>query len=321
MTRLTAKAGLLAAVLAILSGCEAPAPRGPVPVPPARPDAPSAGLAAPQVPTRSQESYELERYYRRVQQDFLARGLLRTETDSPDTPFAAHNLVTNFVRIALYDEYVSRAGQLVAEQTESQLSRWERPVRIKLVFGATIPEDQRARDRLALEAYVRQLSRATGHPITMTQGSNANFHVLMLHENERRQYGPWLRQLVPSIERSTINAIENMPRETFCLAFALSSTDNPAYHRAVAVIRGEHPDLLRLSCLHEEVAQGLGLPNDSPLARPSIFNDDEEFALLTRHDELLLRILYDRRLRVGMTADTARPIVKVIASELMGGES
>jgi hypothetical protein len=44
------------------------------------------------------------------------------------------------------------------------------------------------------------------------------------------------------------------------------------------VIRAEHPDLLRLSCLHEEIAQGLGLPNDSPRARPSIFNDDEEFA-------------------------------------------
>ena len=25
----------------------------------------------------------------------------------------------------------------------------------------------------------------------------------------------------------------------------------------------------------------MGLPNDSPDARPSIFNDDEEFALLT----------------------------------------
>jgi hypothetical protein len=55
-----------------------------------------------------------------------------------------------------------------------------------------------------------------------------------------------------------------------------------AYTRAVAVVRAEHPDLLRQSCIHEEIAQGLGLPNDSPAARPSIFNDDEEFALLTR---------------------------------------
>jgi hypothetical protein len=71
--------------------------------------------------------------------------------------------------------------------------------------------------------------------------------------------------------------------------------------------------------VHEEIAQGLGLPNDSPAARPSIFNDDEEFALLTRHDELLLRILYDERLSPGMEPDEARPIVRRIAEELVGG--
>jgi hypothetical protein len=73
-----------------------------------------------------------------------------------------------------------------------------------------------------------------------------------------------------------------------------------------------------MSCLHEEMAQALGLPNDSPTARPSIFNDDEEFALLTRHDELLLRILYDRRLQPGMTKKQAVPIVRQIAAELLG---
>ena len=62
---------------------------------------------------------------------------------------------------------------------------------------------------------------------------------------------------------------------------------------AVAVIRAEHPDLLRLSCLHEGNHPGLGLSNDHPLARPSIFNDDEEFALLTSQDEAMLAILYD----------------------------
>jgi hypothetical protein len=78
---------------------------------------------------------------------------------------------------------------------------------------------------------------------------------------------------------------------------------------------------MRQSCVQEELAQGLGLANDSPRARPSIFNDDEEFATLTRMDELLLRILYDRRLRPGMTEEEARPIVEVIAAELMGGAS
>ena len=62
------------------------------------------------------------------------------------------------------------------------------------------------------------------------------------------------------------------------------------------LIRAEHPPFTRLSCVHEEMAQAMGLPNDSPEARPSLFNDDLEFALLTEHDAILLRMLYDPRL-------------------------
>ena len=94
-----------------------------------------------------------------------------------------------------------------------------------------------------------------------------------------------------------------------------------AYGDAIAVIRSEHPDLLRRSCVHEEIAQGLGLGNDSPNARPSIFNDDDEFALLTTHDEMLLRLLYDPAVRAGMDAEQVRPIVRARAATLMGGES
>ena len=78
---------------------------------------------------------------------------------------------------------------------------------------------------------------------------------------------------------------------------------------------------MRLACLHEELAQGLGLPNDSGLNRPSIFNDDEEFALLTRQDELMLSMLYDPSLRSGMTEAEARPIVQSLARRLLDGNS
>jgi DUF2927 family protein len=112
-----------------------------------------------------------------------------------------------------------------------------------------------------------------------------------------------------------------MRRSTLCLVFAIDDDKDGLYGQAVAVIRAEHPDLLRLSCIHEELPQGLGLPNDSPAARPSVFNDDEEFGLLTTQDEYLLRMLYDPRMRPGMTAAQARPVAEVIAAELLGGKS
>ena len=65
------------------------------------------------------------------------------------------------------------------------------------------------------------------------------------------------------------------------------------------------------------MAQAMGLSNDSKFAKPSIFNDDEEFALLTNHDENLLKILYDNRLQPGMGANETQQIVTKIAKELL----
>ncbi|MEM9247814.1 MAG: DUF2927 domain-containing protein [Pseudomonadota bacterium] len=301
----------------LLAGC-VPSGVTESPKPPERPD--RAATPPVTIPGPSAESRALEQYYARIQNDLLARGLLRRDGGGPDTPFDARMLRENFVRIALFDEYTERAGTMVARQTESRLRRWARPVKLQLTFGAMVPEAQRTRDRAALERYAARVNRATRHPI-YTVGKGGNFHVLILNEDERRAFGPKLRRLVPGVSDTVVRTVEQMPRSTFCLVFAFSEVGSSDYINAVAVIRAEHPDLLRLSCLQEEVAQGLGLANDSPRARPSIFNDDEEFALLTTHDELLLRMLYDKRFTPGMGTVEASPIARVIADELVGGPS
>ena len=301
--------------LALLAGCAAPilgpdgagdpVARAPVPAPP---------------PVRSAESFELEDYYTRIEASFLTQGLLRTDGGGPDTPFTDRMLAENFIRIALFDEFTRVGNRLVARETESRLRRWERPVRIEVHFGETVGPEIIARDSEAIESYAGRLQRASGHPIR-TVRSGGNYHVFILHEDERRTLGPRLREIIPQLSDTAVAQIEGLDRSSYCAVLAIDPANNGVYTRAIAVIRAENPDLFRLSCIHEELAQGLGLANDSPAARPSIFNDDEEFALLTTHDELLLRILYDPRLSPGMTADEARPIVRRIAAELMGGPS
>ncbi len=81
-------------------------------------------------------------------------------------------------------------------------------------------------------------------------------------------------------------------------------------------MRAGLPDALLRSCVEEELTQAMGLPNDDAGVRPSIFNDEKEFGVLTAHDELLLRILYDSRLKPGMTPETAMPVVRKIIAEL-----
>jgi hypothetical protein len=276
--------------------------------------------AAPIMPPQpSSQSQALADYYQRVEAGLLVQGLLRTDGGGPDTPYTEANLIENFVRIALYEEYVAVGGRLIPRQTESRLHRWEKPIAMTVRFGASVPQEARDRDRQSIGSFAARLARVTDHPIRLVR-RDANFHVYIVNDDELRQMGPELRTILPGISDSSIATVTDLPRTSYCLVFA---SDNGAgsYDRAVAIIRAEHPDLLRLSCIHEELAQGMGLANDSPAARPSIFNDDEEFGLLTRHDELLLKILYDPRLRPGMKEAEARPIVAAIATELVGGPS
>jgi len=310
--RLTSILGLAATAFA-LAACE-PAGLRSSPIPMARPTAPQPTVVEP-----SEASRALRDYYTRIQQNYLTQGLLRVDGGGPDTPFTRRQLVDNFVKIALYEEFSSVGGRLVRREAETQLHRWTGQVRMDVQFGDTVPLAQREKDRASIAHYAARLARLTGLTITLTD-KNPNYHVFVVGEDERTTIGPKLRAISADIDGSAVNAVQNMRRSTLCLVFAIDAREPGVYSQAVAVIRAEHPDLLRLSCFHEELPQGLGLPNDSPAARPSVFNDDEEFGLLTTQDEYMLRMLYDPRLRPGMTAAQARPIAEVIAAELLGGE-
>jgi Protein of unknown function (DUF2927) len=258
-------------------------------------------------------------YYAQVQQLLLSQGMLRTD-GGDEIPVSARALSENFMRIALYDEYRRGSGGFVREETESRLRRWEVPIRFSVRFGPSVPPEKQATDRARIASYVARLSQITGRAMSLDERS-PNFFVYIVSEDERETMGPLIHAALPGLSPGDVAGITAMPRSTYCLVYALAEGTTGSYTRAFAVIRAEHPDLLRLSCVHEELTQGLGLPNDSPRARPSIFNDDEEFALLTSLDEKLLQILYSPELRPGMSPDEARPIVEMLARRLTGGDS
>ncbi len=281
---------------------------------------PNSGDPTAATPTkRSAESFRLEKYYNNLETRLRTQGLLRTDGGGPDAPFSSRTLAEDFERIALYDEYAVINGRFVAQQTPSTVRRWQKPVRIGLIFGDLVPEATRLKDRANVTAYAKRLARLTGLDIRVTD-TNPNFRVMFLYRDEQKAAAPMLRREIPDLSPIVVREIVNSPRNTFCVAYAFSNEDNAStYDSALILVKAEHSNLMRLSCIHEEMAQALGLVNDSPNVRPSIFNDDEEFALLTRHDELLLRMLYDRRLKPGMTAQIARPLLPKIASDLLGG--
>ena len=291
-----------------MAGCAAV----PVVVPPPAP------VIAPAPPPETPKSAAARAYFAQVQANLLSRGQLRTDVEAPDAPFTDRTLAEAFLRVALYDEFQPGVTGPVALETASRLRRWQAPVRVALRFGASVPEDRRAIERARVASYLARMSRVTGHPIRLSDAA-PNFQIHIVSEDERAALGPAVALAMPGLSDNEVGDILNLPATTYCQVSVTADPKTSVYLRAFAVLRAENPDILHQSCLNEEIAQALGLPNDSPRARPSIFNDDQEFALLTPMDELMLRILYDPRLRPGMTEAEARPIVELIATELMGG--
>lgn len=69
-------------------------------------------------------------------------------------------------------------------------------------------------------------------------------------------------------------------------------------------------------CLLEEITQALGTANDLFGLGSTIFNDDNAHAWPTKLDYLMLRVLYDPRLKSGMDAVTTRDIARQVLDEV-----
>ncbi|WP_146195159.1 DUF2927 domain-containing protein [Pararhodobacter marinus] len=299
---------------ALVSGCALLPPDTPVEPPRAAPERPAEVL--PDDPL----SDDLRAYYADIENERRAARLMRTDDGAEDVVMTPARLAEIYIQVALHEEQsggFNRAGR------PSVLRRWVAPVRYRMEFGASSGRQARVDDFRTVRELAARLSTASGHAISVEPlgQSDGNFHVLVLSETERRDAAARIRELVPGISDGAVRLITDMPRETFCLVMAFSRDGSAEYSEALAIVRSEHPDLTRTACYHEELTQGLGLASDSSRARPSIFNDDQEFALITPVDLLLLRIHYDPRLQPGMTEREARPIIFTIASELIAGAS
>lgn len=266
-----------------------------------------AGLATclglcPSAPAAARDGTTLRDHFGTLEARLLASGHLRDQP--PAYGYAAGtDLLRDFDRIALGREYGSRSG----------LMRWETPVVLEIAFGASVPEARRAAVRSHVAAYVRRLSARSGHPVRLG-GAAPNFTLFLVSEGERRGLGPHIAARAPGMAGRTQGMLVNMNADTLCMVAAVPHADRTqGYAAAVAVIRAELPDRLTAACIEEEIAQGLGLPNDGHEGTPSLFNDGKTWARLTACDEQLLALLYDRRLRSGMSRSEALAVAETLA--------
>jgi hypothetical protein len=68
-------------------------------------------------------------------------------------------------------------------------------------------------------------------------------------------------------------------------------------------------DFIFYDCVYEELLQALGPINDDSTVPWSMFNDDVQMGFFDVYDQYLLNVLYDPRIRPGMTRDEVRALL------------
>lgn len=247
-----------------------------------------------------------EALYARYTDTLTAAGRMRVEREPRDAPFTDADLVENFQRVAFAVE--SFNGQEAGERT---LRRWQGPIRYKVLTDRSV-------DTAAVDTMMERLSGLTGIEVERVD-EGWNLAVFFIDGRMRQGLARHLDGMEGEGAAHFAQALRVGDTVSPCHAGMFGDPRKGVIQAAYVIIKDETEGILRQACIEEELAQTMGLTNDDPRVRPSIFNDDQEFALMTAHDALLLRMLYHPRLKPGMTRAQAGPLLPGVIADLRRG--
>src|SRR5579871_3791801 len=180
-------------------------------------------------------------------------------------------------------------AELQVGARSDRVRKFEEPVRIFI--------DSRARpDRSAeIATVVADIRRRIDHlDIAVTEDREAaNFVVSLVSDRDvattiRARYGA-----------SRANRIEKALTPQ-CLS-GIGKDNQFRIRRAEVILPVDAGDFTFYDCAYEELLQGLGAINDDASVPWTMFNDDVQMGFFDVYDQYLLNILYDPRVRPGMT--------------------
>jgi len=196
--------------------------------------------------------------------------------------FSDSEIVDGFLKVAFGAEF--RFGR----QTD-RIRKYDRPVR---VFIENRAKPDRQSQVVDIIADIR--TRMKDLDIAVTADRNeANAIVRLVYDRDltqtmRQLYG---RENTRKIQRS---------QDPQCLAgFTKDDTFRIQHSEVILVV--DVGDFTFLDCAYEEILQALGPINDDGSIPWTMFNDDVSLGFFGIYDQLLMNILYDPRVRPGMT--------------------
>lgn len=100
-----------------------------------------------------------------------------------------------------------------------------------------------------------------------------------------------------------------------CLS-GFRKNENYEIQRSDVILTVDNGDFVFLDCAYEELLQSLGPINDTDSVPWTMFNDQVSMGFFGVYDQYILNILYDPRIKAGMTVDEVRALLPAILPDV-----
>lgn len=158
----------------------------------------------------------------------------------------------------------------------------------------------------------RDRSRAVARFVSSLSRSIRGINIRVVNDRRKANFTIYVvdRKAYKSVVRNEVYRQRSMNVPGRCLVRVVSAPSG--IRRSDAVIVSDEGEFLFKRCLVEEILQGLGPVNDNSSLKYSVFNDTSKHTSFTKHDRYILNMLYDKRIRPGMSRTEASKVLPAV---------
>lgn len=207
-------------------------------------------------------------------------------------------IINSFVAVAMNEQ---------AKGSVAEIKKWQKPIYYEIKHHI---DDVELHERL-VALHFSQIRDITGLKIQRADKQHsANLTIVLTSENRYQQDIAHYFQLDENAKTTKAMA------KKIGSASLYTRRDNSIHNAAVVIPTDRaRAEARLLASLTEMLTQVLGFPNRSNTVYPSVLNERSRDHFLSGLDYLMLKILYDKRVKSGMTPSKIRETVNQIIAE------
>ncbi|MBN9583051.1 MAG: DUF2927 domain-containing protein [Afipia sp.] len=211
--------------------------------------------------------------------------------------FTDGEIIDGFMKTAFGAEY-HLAGRV------DRIRKYHAPVRI-FIDGATRADRRNQLGRVVgdIAAKVRNLDIAMAGA-----RESANAVITLVRDRD-------LQKTIATFYGSDRARDIHQALDPQCLS-GFRKNENFEIQRSDVILTVDNGDFVFLDCAYEELLQSLGPINDTDAVPWTMFNDQVSMGFFDIYDQYIMNILYDPRIRAGMTVDEVRAVLPAVLPDV-----